>query len=409
MNKKLVALLVASLLVMAPQMALAGSFKMLNQQHDIGDIFGSATKALIDEYEIPLYEHPTGGKVLLKDLAQYGFDIHIGDNDTQFVRVKRIANKDVEGVVVPAVAVGSKIGDLQASNWSVQLGNRAVVSYLIKGSTAINFKDLSVFGDIQYDATAKTLQLTLNNESYEGPAGVELKLEAVKNNTEHLIKEAQVVHFFYHAGKKQVRTEKETVRHIESGKEVKFDNEATWSKYKDEMKHIFYMGASVEHYKDHEMKVVSNPQFEQDSTYYKTKYKQNLTYYVELDAKLFQQYLDTEFKKNKYGPIKITRAIVEQVNDANVKQAVIDHINLSHKTVKSFEVALRFYDKHNKLVTEKETKYESFFGVVNNGDVARGDRGRSYWELMTYSNAVVKMSVEVTKVVYQDGTVWKSK
>ena len=120
--------------------------------------------ASINDYNIESYNINGYTAVVAEDLNNYGFNV-VWDGNSRTLSIKRSGTNKVQSVyIAPEISekmIGVKAHNIYESDIKVYINNNLINSYNIGGKTAINFDDLSAFGEVSYRDSIRRLDLDI--------------------------------------------------------------------------------------------------------------------------------------------------------------------------------------------------------------------------------------------------------
>ncbi|GHV10795.1 hypothetical protein FACS1894219_00900 [Clostridia bacterium] len=130
----------------------------------LGNVLNSDIKVYIDDKRIPSYVIGGNVAIVAEDLAKYGFDVSY-NGTTRTLAVVRNAKKafdPIKNIANSTSKNGSIAFPYVYTDIKVLLGGAQITSYAINGTTVILFEDLSLYGKISWDSTARETRIKLN-------------------------------------------------------------------------------------------------------------------------------------------------------------------------------------------------------------------------------------------------------
>lgn len=370
-----------------------------------GTVLGETTveqmSATINGKSIPGYTFRNALWVPVKHLSQYGFDVTVNGNSTP-IRITRNVNKGVKGV---SEKQSNKKKQVRFTQRDVYVGNRKLTSYQIDNTTVIRLSDLSLFGELSWDAKSKTIHLKLGTFDYQNKLNVWLTDDKVYNRTGHTLIEVGLKHYYYNNG--VLTDEVETLSYVSESAEI------TGNKYESDKKiMVGYVGTVLYYIETQNYEKIVNPYVQQDIEYYKSNVhtgdvKFQVKHEVNVLDKKMKSILKNEFIKNNYRPLKVIGTLVDY-DSIGTPEVSIEVWNLTEKRIIAFETTITGYDGYDRVVRNSVTGESSLKGIAQDFVLESGESGVLTWK-MNYQDNTIKINPKITSVRYSDGTVWRAK
>ncbi|WP_338555158.1 stalk domain-containing protein [Paenibacillus sp. KS-LC4] len=120
----------------------------------------------------------------------------------------------------------------------------------------------------------------------------------------------------------------------------------------------------------------------------------------------YRKKLKEELKKNNNVPFKIVDYSITY-DSLGYPEANIELWNLTAKTIVSFELSFSTYDAYGDPVKGGYPYTNRFYGKGTNIKLESGYRNIYTWDLYSYSDTTKLKNIQIDRVAYSDGSVWK--
>ena len=135
----------------------------------VGHIYATDIVAQIDGHPLRSYNLGDATLVVAEDLREYGFAV-IWDGEARTLTVERLPENAVTGTYQPPAqtqAVGTRVGNIYATDIKTYVQGAEVESYNIGGETAIRFSELGRTGTFAWSQETRLSALTLAQDPME--------------------------------------------------------------------------------------------------------------------------------------------------------------------------------------------------------------------------------------------------
>ncbi|KQO01231.1 stalk domain-containing protein [Paenibacillus sp. Leaf72] len=122
----------------------------------------------------------------------------------------------------------------------------------------------------------------------------------------------------------------------------------------------------------------------------------------------YKKKLKEELKKNNNVPFKVVDSSITY-DSLGYPEANIELWNLTAKTIVSFELSFSTYDAYGDPVKGGYPYTNRFYGKGANVKVLSGYSHIFTWDLYSYSDTTKLKNIQIDRVAYSDGSVWKRK
>ncbi|WP_341281649.1 stalk domain-containing protein [Paenibacillus sp. FSL H8-0537] len=122
----------------------------------------------------------------------------------------------------------------------------------------------------------------------------------------------------------------------------------------------------------------------------------------------YKKKLKEELKQNNNVPFKIVGHSITK-DSYNYPEANIKMVNLTDKAIVSFELSFSTYDVYDDPVKGGYPYTNRFYGRGNDVRVESGEQYTFSWDLSSYYNTSKLKNIQIDKVAFSDGSVWKRK
>ena len=138
--------------------------------YNVGDVIGEVVYtdivASINNYNIASYNMMGYTMIVVEDLRNYGFNVD-WDDATRSLNVTRSDSNIISSsYIAPTLEtwkIGKKAADVLYTDIATYFNGKFVISSNIGGKTVVNFNDLSVFGEVSYIDSTRSIDLYVND------------------------------------------------------------------------------------------------------------------------------------------------------------------------------------------------------------------------------------------------------
>ncbi|MFD0589683.1 hypothetical protein ACFQZE_16960 [Paenibacillus sp. GCM10027627] len=404
--KKWIVLILMAAMWLVPFQAYAAEIMDYKPGMILGKAQKSTTKFFINGAQVPSVTFNGKLVVFTKDLASYGF-ITEWDNENRSIAITR--NLKVNSFKAVKDTTSSKPINVSNTDIRVFVENRMIPAFYIGSGTAIYADDLFRYGAISYDTKLKQQRLLLSKYAVKDMPMYE-EVDAHGNSfyysslTDNPIAHLKYDVFYYNRVTKKVESFKESSNLIDAN----LPNEATeewnfWSIAGEDAfwKYVF-VGLVFETAIDNTNTTLTNPVFNEESKYIKTKY---LDYILMLEKARMSE-LTKELKAHGNKPVKVVESKVEH-NDIGVPELYMTFKNLSAKTVDAFEIEALCYDAFGRPV--EYPGYGNTYLAQSRSIVLPPGSEDTFVATLDEFMGTAKVELKVVSVHFTDGTTWKLK
>ena len=144
-------------------------FSIIPAEAKTGDIIGEALNtdivAYVNNYALQSYAVNGTSVIVAEDLRNVGFDVIWNDNDRSLKIFKSSMPKFTEMTFSKIGKTGSKFTDILVTDIKVYANDILIPSYAMNGYTMIPIESLSMFGNVSWNPTKRTISLTAFNQT----------------------------------------------------------------------------------------------------------------------------------------------------------------------------------------------------------------------------------------------------
>lgn len=141
-------------------------FATFSTQAKIGDKIGLALHtdivAYINNYAIPSYCVNGTSVVVAEDLSNFGFDV-IWNAENRTLSIEKAYKPIYEMYFTKTEKTGSFFSDILQTDIGVYAAGNRITSYALNGYTMIPIEELTMFGDVVYNDTLRSLFLNVSD------------------------------------------------------------------------------------------------------------------------------------------------------------------------------------------------------------------------------------------------------
>lgn len=212
--KKILCLLMVGILVLTTTFTVMAN---------VGDVVGHAKytdiAAFVNHYPITSYNVDGNTVVVAEDLANYGFNV-VWNGDNRSLNISRSDAKEVTpyGKIYKYESMlGQIYNTCLETDIKTYINGTEIKGYNLGGKTVINFEELSVFGEVIWDASTRSIKLWLSElpiarykplDDINAPKKPDITDAEIKQLISHMSNGTKRIpndmSFFYNIGRKYV-------------------------------------------------------------------------------------------------------------------------------------------------------------------------------------------------------------
>ncbi|SFE52127.1 Copper amine oxidase N-terminal domain-containing protein [Paenibacillus algorifonticola] len=122
----------------------------------------------------------------------------------------------------------------------------------------------------------------------------------------------------------------------------------------------------------------------------------------------YKKQLKEELRKNNNVPFKVVDYSITY-NSLGYPEANIKLWNLTTKKIISFELSFSTYDAYGDPVKGGYPYSNRYYGKVVNSSIGSGESPVYTWDLYGYEDTTKLKNIQIDRVAFSDGSVWKRK
>jgi len=383
MQKRFIAFLMAVILLSIPTLAVAAPAKEVS-------VYINGTK--VKYAQAPITENGTTLVSARETIEGLGLTFSYDKGN------KRIIGTN--GVMTVAIVIGDLLAT--SNGVSVVLGTPAVEK---NGRIMVPLRFLLDSVGASMTSKNNQIQITKTDQS-KSKYYTDLPLQITNTTVTNLSKNAITVNYVEYLWDDEIYTMDYSLD-LEAGKKGAFEHSSIRPGYDVTIDGVEYalLGRAVKSITVNGEEIASKSFKKVNNSYLNGTFQAE---WVKAYDQYFAKYLKEELVKNKNVPLKITGSKVTH-NNYWYPEVEIYVTNLTTKTIVGAELSFSCYDEYGNKEYRYGTTNNRFIGVIEGGSMKSGTDWTFTWQMSLYEETASVKNIQVDKVIYSDGTVWKRK